>query len=565
MNERSSIPFSFSHSTPKEGKVSGWGYVRTKPLYVKLNLKTKRVDLRPYMPYVKEFVNLDMNSSYLNTKMDIRLRQRKEIEVSVKGGFSLQEIDLAHSLTKERLFSVKDISVNQLSFEKDHLKINEIIIDTPYNKIAIDENKSTNFDGLLVSAGTDSEKSATKTTKDEETKEAITYMLGQLIVKNGSMDFSDFSLPLKFKTHVDKLEGDIVAISSSLEETMYIKLDGVVDEYGSAKIGGNLIAADPTKKTDIKVNFKNIDVTSLSPYTGKFIGRAIQSGKLWLNLGYKIEEKQLLSTNKIKIKDLELGEEIDSEEATSLPVGLAIALLKDSDGYIDVSVPVEGNVDDPDFKYGAAAWKAVGNLIVGIAASPFKFLGSALGIDAEAMAKIEFDFGSDELLPPEKEKLDKLIDVFIQRPEIGLVLTPGYMRSLDKTALQRKKLYALAVGEFKESDERNTKYSFIKKLYIETFGDKKYDKEYESLKASIKEDEDFNSLFFDIQIQALIAAQTVTQKELEGLAMQRSLAVKQHLLSKGFDTTRIRIEEKVNAADIAEVEHFTLQLTIDVK
>jgi hypothetical protein len=108
LNERSNIPFSFSHRTPSEGKVKGWGYVRTKPLNLKLNLQVERMDLRPYMPYVKEFVNLDMNSSYFNTKVEIRVRKQKEVEVSVKGGLSLQEIDLAHSLTNERLFSVKD-------------------------------------------------------------------------------------------------------------------------------------------------------------------------------------------------------------------------------------------------------------------------------------------------------------------------------------------------------------------------------------------------------------------------------------------------------------------------
>ncbi|MGB5966282.1 MAG: DUF748 domain-containing protein [Sulfurimonadaceae bacterium] len=565
LNERSTIPFSFSYRMPQEGTVNGWGYVRVKPLNVKLNLKTKRIDLRPYMPYVKEFINLDMNSSYLNTKLDIRVRERKELEVSVKGGFSLQEIDLAHALTKERLFSVKDISVNELNFEKNHLKINEIIIDTPYNKIAIDENKSTNFDGLVVSSGDTKEEKLTKAPSDEERKDALTYMLGQLIVKNGTMDFSDFSLPLKFKTRVDDLEGDIVAISSSLDETMYIKLDGVVDEYGSAKIGGNLIAADPTKKTDIKVDFKNIDVTSLSPYTGKFIGRRIQSGKLWLDLGYNIDNKVLLSTNKIRMKDLELGAEIESEEASNMPVGLAIALLKDSDGYIDVSVPVEGNVDDPDFKYGAAAWKAVGNLIVGIAASPFKFLGSALGIDAEAMAKIEFDFGRAELLPPEKEKLDKLIDVFTQRPEIGLVLTSSYMLTYDKEALQREKFYALAVGEFKESDERSTKYSFVKKLYIQTFGNQKYDAEYDALKASLKEGDDFKHLFFDIQLEQLIATQAVTQKELEELANDRSHAIREHLVSKGFEDQRIKIKDKTDVLEESDANVFTMTLGIDVK
>jgi len=566
LNERSTMPFSFSHRTPGEGMVRGWGYIRVKPLNLKLDLKVARMDLRPYMPYVKEFVNLDMNSSYFNTKVDIRVRKRKEVEVSVKGGLSLQEVDLVHSLTNERFFNVKDISVNDFNFEKQHLKINEIIIDTPYNKIAIDENRSTNFDGLVVSSGEKRKENTTKQrASDEKQKEAFTYMLGELIVKNGTLDFSDFSLPLKFKTRVNKLEGDIVAISSSMDETMFIKLDGVVDKYGLAKIGGNLIAADPTKKTDVKVDFKNIDVTSLSPYTGKFIGRKIQSGKLWLDLNYKIDDKVLVSTNKIRMKDLELGEEVESEEATSMPVGLAIALLKDSDGYIDVSVPVEGNVDDPDFKYGDAAWKAVGNLINGIAASPFKFLGYALGIDAEAMAKIEFDFASSELMPQEREKLDKLVKVFVQRPEIGLVLTPSYMRSRDKLAMQKKKLYALAVGEFKESDKRHTKYSFIDELYSDSVGSEKYTKVHDKLKASLKKGDDFNSLFFDLQIKALIAVQIVTKEELEGLAKKRSNVIREHLLAKGFNINRIKIDTTVVEVDRSDEEHFITELSIDVK
>lgn len=565
LNERSTIYYSFSHKMPGEGDVKGSGYVRAKPLSAKLDLQTSRVDLRPYTPYVQEFVNMDINSSYLTTKLAFRVKQQKELNVTVQGDLSLQEIDLAHATKKERLLSVKEVRVNTIDFKNKHLKINDILIDTPYNKIAIDENKSTNFDGLLVAEASINDENSTQNESNASAKEPVTFMLGELSIVNGTMDFSDFSLPLKFKTRVDNLEGKVVAVSSSLEETTTVRLDGVVDEYGSAKIGGSLIAADPTKATDITVDFKNIDVTSLSPYSGKFIGRKIQSGKLWLDLGYKIDNKELLSSNKIKIKDLELGEEIESEDAVNLPVSLAIALLKDSDGYIDVSVPVEGNVDDPDFKYGAAAFKAIGNLIVGIAAAPFKFLGSALGIDAEAMAKIEFDFGSAVLNPPEKEKLDKLVEVFVQRPEIGLVLTSSYMLSRDKAGVQKKKLYALAVGKFKESDERSSKYSFVRKLYIQTFGDEKYDLEYDALKDSLKEGEDFDSLFFDIQWQALIEAQTVTQKELETLAMERSVAIRDHLLSKGFDAKRITIADKTEVLEESDAAYMTMVLGVDVK
>jgi len=562
LDERQHIPFSFSHATPSKGDVKGWGVVRLKPFRLNLNLKAKQVDLRPYMPYVKPFVNLDMKSSYLSSTIKLNLNKGKRMRVSVKGDLSLQKIDLYHAIKKERLMRVDEIRIDAFAYQKNYLKINKILIHRPYNKIAIDENRSTNFDGLIPKAQLSSPQNKKKVSQQKESN--FVYMVGEVRVNEGEMDFSDLSLPLMFQTHIDHLDGDVVAISSDPNETMHIKLDGVVDTYGIARIAGSLISAEPTKSTNITVDFKNIDVTAFSPYSGKFIGRKIQNGKLWLDLGYKIDNSVLKSYNKIKMKNLELGEEVESDEASDLPVGLAIALLKDGDGYIDVSVPVEGNVDDPNFKYGAAAWKAVGNLVVGIVSSPFKFLGSTLGIDAEEMAKISFDLGSAKLLAPEKEKLDNLINVFATRPELGLRLTPSYLKEEDTKALQRQKLYALALEKFDNSSERTSKHAFIKKLYLKNFSKKAYELMYEKSKAILQADEVLDERLFREEVAALTAIQVITVQELNTLALQRSKSIKQYLYSKGFEQDRITQNEKVKTVEEVEDNGYVMALEVEI-
>ena len=137
---------------------------------------------------------------------------------------------------------------------------------------------------------------------------------------------------------------------------------------------------------------------SLTPYSGKFIGYAIQKGKLSMDLSYKIKQGLMEGDNKINLDSLTLGEKIESDEATSLPLGLAIAILKDSKGQIDLNLPVSGDSNDPEFRYGAIVWKAIGNLIGGIVTSPFSLIGSILGIETQSLQSIDFAAGASELI-----------------------------------------------------------------------------------------------------------------------------------------------------------------------
>ena len=158
-----------------------------------------------------------------------------------------------------------------------------------------------------------------------------------------------------------------------------IELDGRVDEFGLARIRGELNPFAPRNNTDVNVVFKNVDMVPASPYTMKFAGYKIAEGKISLDLQYKVRDGQLEGANQIVIDKLTLGERVDSPDALKLPLQLAIAILKDSDGRIDLGLPVSGNINDPQFSYGAIIWKAIGTLLTKIVTAPFRALGGLLG------------------------------------------------------------------------------------------------------------------------------------------------------------------------------------------
>ena len=176
-----------------------------------------------------------------------------------------------------------------------------------------------------------------------------------------------------------------------------------------------------------------------SPYTMKFAGYKIAQGKLSVDLRYQVRNGQLEGTNQIVIDNLTLGERVDSPDALKLPLELAIAILKDSDGRIDLGVPISGNLDDPQFSYGAIVWKAIGNLLTRIVTAPFRALGALLGGGSgEKLEAIDFDPGSDRLLPPEREKLKQVAQVLAKRPQLKLSVPGQYSEAADGAALRAR-------------------------------------------------------------------------------------------------------------------------------
>jgi hypothetical protein len=218
-----------------------------------------------------------------------------------------------------------------------------------------------------------------------------------------------------------------------------VKLDGRVDESGLFKADGALNALEPKVFTDLAVIFRNVPMSTLSPYSATFAGRRIVAGTISLELEYKVDHSELLGENKVVLQKLQLGERVESPGAMKLPLDLAIAILSDADGRIDIALPVRGNVDNPEFNYGRVIWQALVTVITRVATAPFRALGALFGGGGgggEKLEAIEFEPGRDVVLPPEREKLKHVGEVLGKRPQLKLTVHGGYDAKLDGEALR---------------------------------------------------------------------------------------------------------------------------------
>ncbi|MGA9479140.1 MAG: DUF748 domain-containing protein, partial [Desulfobacterales bacterium] len=273
----------------------------------------------------------------------------------------------------------------------------------------------------------------------------------------GILDFADLSLTPQFGTKIHELGGVVTGMSSTPGSRAQVQLEGRVDEYGLAKIGGEIRVFDPVAFTDIDMTFQNVEMAGLTPYSGKFAGRKIDSGKLSLNLGYKIDNGKLQGDNQIVVDRLKLGRRVDSPEAVDLPLDLAVALLENADGVIDIGLPVQGNLNDPKFSFGHLIGKALVNLITKIATAPFRFLGALVGgADDGNFDAIAFEPGSADVPPPEKEKLKKLAEALQKRLQLKLEVQGRYSTEIDGKELKGlsvRRAVAERLGTKLEMDE----------------------------------------------------------------------------------------------------------------
>jgi hypothetical protein len=251
------------------------------------------------------------------------------------------------------------------------------------------------------------------------------------------VEFADLSLFTPFGTKIQQLNGVVADVSSAKHTRAQIKLDGSVDRYGTANIDGEFDASDPKTFTDIGVVFSNLEMSRLTPYSGTFAGRKIDSGKLSLDLKYKIDKHQLKGDNQFVVERLTLGEKVQSPDAVSLPLDLAVALLEDADGVINLGLPVSGSLDSPKFSYGALIWKAFVNLLTKIVTSPFRALASLVpGGEEETFNTVAFAAGRPDIPPPEKEKLGKLAGALKERPQLRLDVQGRYHPETDRAELK---------------------------------------------------------------------------------------------------------------------------------
>lgn len=350
------------------------------------------------------------------------------------GSAAITDLDLKTEGSGERLFSWQRLAATGIDLDtgENRLAIAQINVASPYSKLIINKDRSTNLAGIMRPRAA----SATPAPADAASTPSMAISMERISVEQGELDFADLSLVLPFATNIKALGGSASGLSSAPESRASLKLEGRIEENGLARAEGTIQPFAPKKFTDIAVAFRNVALLPLSPYTATFAGRKIATGRLSLDLQYKLNNSQLAGDNKVLLEQFTLGERVESPSAINLPLDLAIALLTDSDGKIDLAIPVSGNVDNPEFSYGPLIWQAIRTVITRIVTAPFRALASLFGSDAETLGDIVFDPGSARILPTEYDKVRRVAEGLQKRAQLRLVVQGSYHTQSDGQGLR---------------------------------------------------------------------------------------------------------------------------------
>jgi hypothetical protein len=429
------------------GSLSASGQALLSGEQVEVRAKLERINLKPLQPAVATRLRVKIASGDLSAdlKAVYRLRAGKH-GLRLGGSLRLDNFLANEAEGGERLLAWKTLSASGLSLglEPDQLKVEEATLEGLGAKVVVFQDRSTNLGKAMILQAADEAANTAKLTY-ADTKPLFPLTIDRVRVRGGVVDFADQSLVLPFGAKVQQMDGLVEGISTDRASRAQVKLEGRVDEYGLARAEGTLKPFHPTDFMDLNVIFRNVDMPPLSPYTATFAGRRIASGKLSLDLKYKIDKGQLAGDNRVILEKFTLGEKVESPGALNLPLDLAVALLTDSDGKIDIAVPVTGDINDPQFSYGSVIWQALRSVIGKIVSAPFRALAALFGGGSgENLESIAFDPGRAALLPPEQEKLKNVAAGLAKRPQLRLV-AEGQTGPADRAALQQRDV-ARAVG-----------------------------------------------------------------------------------------------------------------------
>ncbi|MDZ7782189.1 MAG: DUF748 domain-containing protein [Halioglobus sp.] len=349
----------------------------------------------------------------------------------------------------------------------------------------------------------------------------------------------DESLPIDFRTVIGELSGQVAGISSEPGAAARVDISGSVNGTAPVKLLGTASPfADPLA-LDLDLTFKNVDMALLTPYAATYAGYKIQSGLLDLNLEYELAENKLAGQNKIRLQQFKLGEKVQSDKAIDAPLNLAIAIMTDSNGVIEMSVPVSGSPADPSFSLGSVIGKALAGAITSVVTAPFKVLGGLVGSD-EDLQHLPFPAGSAEPDATTRKRMAVLAQVLDKRPKIVLSLNGRVNPQADRESMQLDRLrqQLLDAGLTQEDLDRK-----------DTAWQDAIDKRFRQLETDVEEPE---SLTVRDKQQRIAETIAIGDEQLVELAQARARSVKSHLVNnEGTAADRAVIA----ATDLEDDEH----------
>ncbi|MDP9524562.1 DUF748 domain-containing protein [Pseudomonas putida] len=426
----------------RQGKLQAAGQVNLAPVWAKLDVSTRDIDLRVAQAYINPFILLELRSGMLASDLKLDLKNTAPLAFTITGKAQINQLHTLDTIKSRDFVKWQQVNVDGLSYvHGDALSIDKVTLLQPYARFIINEDRTTNVNDLLIPQPAGAPTSSQAKPASASNDKPLGIHIGQIDINDGSANFADLSLTPNFATAVQQLNGQIGTIDNRKPLPAKVDVKGKVDRYAPVTIKGALNPFNPLASLDIATSFKRVELTTLTPYSGKFAGFRIRKGRLNLDLHYLITNGQLKAENKVVVEQLQLGEKVDSPDAVDLPIRLAVALLKDTEGKISIELPVTGDLNNPQFSVMPIVWQTLRNLVLRAAQAPFKFIGGLItGGGSQDLGNVAFAPGSSELSGDAQSSLDKLAAALKERPELRLEIEGTSAQASDGPLIAQQRL-----------------------------------------------------------------------------------------------------------------------------
>ncbi len=516
------------------------------PFTLKGEFKQQGLPLKWAQPYLQDLLRITVRDGQLASRTKLALTTNAEGALStleVTGGLDIDQLFVLDRADNQRLLQIDRLELSGLHYDgiSQQVKIGDILLRNPFARIEINEDGITNLQQLVLPQAASTEPANGPVPR---------ITIDQVRTEQGNLRFADRSLSPEFVVDIASLSGQSRHISNIPGQRSDLAFNGKVDRYAPVTIRGNTNLLIEQPVLDVAVTFSNLELTTFTPYSSTYAGYAIDKGQLSMKLNYKLQGNRLEGDNDITIKKLQLGEKIKSEQAKDMPLGLAIALLSDANGVIQMNLKVKGNLDQPNFSLGNIFWDVLGNTLRKAITSPFSLLASLTG-GTEDLDELPFLLGEPALTPTQQIRLTKLAQALKERPKISMNIRGKVNFNEERPILQRQKLERVLTKitgmpvdlDLLEQDP------ILQAALAEAY-EARFNEELGDLADRLKLDEESPAL----RSQAMILLrdqQLITAKSLRNLAMRRAQNTKEYLVdTQGIAPERLFVlDSQVKEAD----------------
>jgi hypothetical protein len=559
MTPGSVSPLTLSLRWAGKGSLALEGTVGIDPLTVDLQLAAQDLDIRPAQPYIAQQAQLVVTTGEVNAKGALRIfgASGADPDLRYSGQVALNNFQSVDAHKADDFLKFKSLYLNglELGTTPVRVKVEEVALTDFFHRLIIFPDGTMNLANVLTAPNkTDA---PAKPVAGHSQAPAPDLRIETITLQGGQVDFSDLQVLPNVKMQMSKLGGRVSGLTALRERKADVLLRGKVGQNVPLEIAGKVNPLIAPPFVDLKMSIDGVDLSPFSPYADKYVGYNLDKGQLSLKLAYLVNENKLNAQNKIFLDQLTLGKAVESPTATKLPVKLAIALLKDRQGNIDLDLPITGNLDEPEFSMGGLILRMLSNLIISIVSSPFKALGALFG-GGEELAYLDFGPGEPAVSPEYSAKAESLSKILFERPGLNMEIQgqadieidgDGLRRLRFEQSIKAAKLKALMakgqkavpLEEIAVSPEERA--GFIQRAFDAATFPKPRDEKGELKKLEIEEKEKL--LFTSIE---------VTMDDLRQLAWDRSGNAKDFLVQQGkIDPGRLFIvEPRVEKRDLKD-------------